>query len=63
MCVGVQFVEMANNVGLQLPRGWRKVMDSEQKVSFVHHENWTFNTQRMSKSDQHQNPPCNINAL
>lgn len=46
--IGVQFVEMANNVGLQLPRGWRKVMDSEQKVSFVHHENWTFNTQRMS---------------
>ena len=46
--IGFQFVEMANNVGLQLPMGWRKVMDSEQKVSFVHHENWTFNTRRMS---------------
>ena len=42
--IGFQFVEMANNVGLHLPVGWRKVMDSEQKVSFVHHENWTFNT-------------------
>ncbi|KAL9955785.1 hypothetical protein ACROYT_G037164 [Oculina patagonica] len=42
-----EFVDLAKDNSLLLPKGWFKIVDSQSKVSFVHPETWEFDGQRI----------------